>query len=61
MNEIEIEEIRIRLHTLLNSMKVPPDRFDDLIWLTTNLQICNRRHANFLEAYFLACQLLKEK
>lgn len=61
MNKTRIEKIRIQLHALLDSMEVPPDRFDDLGWLTANLQIRNRHHANFLEAYFLACQLLQEK
>lgn len=52
MSELIKQELRL----LLADMEVPPDRVDDLGWLSRNLGIRNRNHKN----YPLAEELIKK-
>jgi hypothetical protein len=45
------DDLWVELNELLLHMDVPPDRRDDLRWLSRNLGIRNRTHP-----YFLRCQ-----
>lgn len=51
MSELLQQELRL----LLAEMECPPDRFEDLGWLSRNLGIRNRNHRN----YPLAMELVK--
>lgn len=47
-----------RLGEILNMMRVPPDRKNDLRWVGRNLGIQNHNHADFDEACVLLRRIL---
>lgn len=54
----QTDEMWSELHTLLQEMDVPPDRFSDINWLSRNLGIRNQYHANFARANQLVRNIL---
>ena len=57
MNNIQVKEVKNELHRILSGMDIPEDKFDDLHWLSRNIEMNNNNHPNIILASWLIRKL----